>query len=189
MKQRSNQGLTLLELILGMAISSIIIGAIILFMSAGSRGYQNAQDEISLQTEAQTIMNQIREYALEGNNIAYDGANHTLSIYHSDGNAATVTDPVEIIWFNSGDHNMYLYHTTEEQKGVILAGIGAGAVSMDKLLGEYVEGFSVAPEKFVYDRNADSGTTLTVTLSMRYNGRTFEAVEDIKLRNKIVDIP
>ncbi|SHO53933.1 prepilin-type N-terminal cleavage/methylation domain-containing protein [Anaerocolumna xylanovorans] len=188
MKKSNNRGISLIELIIGMAISSIIIAAIILFMSAGSRGYQAAQSEISLQTEAQTIMNQIREYVLEGNNIEYDSGNAALTIYHSDGNAATTTDAMEIIWFNGSDHNMYLYHTTAGGKTSVMAAVQSGTVTEDNLMGEYVEGFEVSG-KLIDDRTGASGTTLTVSLRMKYNGREYKLAEDMKLRNRIVNIP
>lgn len=188
MKNSDNRGISLIELIVGMAISSIIIAAIILFMSAGSRGYQAAQSEISLQTEAQTVMNQIRECVLEGNNISYDSSKSVLTVYHSDGNAATTTDAMEILWFNSSDHNMYLYRTTAAGKASVLADIQSGTVTEDNLLGEYVESFEVSGN-LIDDSTGGHGTTITVSLQMKYNGKEYKMAEDMKLRNRIVTIP
>ncbi len=185
----NNRGLTLVELILVMAISAIVIGAITIFMSAGSRSYKAAENEILLQTEAQTIMNQIRECVLEGNNIEYDAALGTLFIYHSDDNPATTADPMEIIWFNDEDKRLYLYNLTIGDKGAVVADITAGAASEDNLLGEYVESFSADPVMFTSGRPGTSGNTLTVTVRLEYNDREFSVSEDIKLRNRIVDLP
>ncbi len=187
MLKNKNQGLTLIELILGMAISSIIIGAIIIFMSTSTKGYKAAESEISLQTEAQSIMNQISECVLEGNNVKYDG--NSLTIYHSDGNAATETDKVVIIWFNSTNHNMYLYNTTEAGRVSVMNSIGTGTVSEENLMGEYVKAFTASPDRFTYDRTGKNSTTLTIDIKMEYNNRKFSATQAIKLRNKIVNIP
>lgn len=188
MRIKDNQGITLVELIIGMAITSIVIGAIVMFMSAGSRGYQSAQSEISLQTETQTIMNQIRTRVLEGNNTQYD--DNVLTIYHSDGNAATTADAVELIWFNNINHNMYLYLTTIGQKDTVLTDIRNGVVREDNLMGEHVSGFKVTPsDLFTFESTGTSGTTITVELEMDYNNRSFSLSEDMKLRNRIVNIP
>ncbi|SHJ61512.1 Type IV pilin N-term methylation site GFxxxE [Anaerocolumna jejuensis DSM 15929] len=190
MKKCNNRGISLIELIIGMAITSIIIAAIILFMSAGSRGYQAAQCEISLQTEAQTTMNRIRDCVLEGNNIRYDSTNAVLTIYHSSGNGAAAADTMEIIWFNGSDHNLYLYRTTAGEKNSVLADISRGSVTEDNLMGEYVKDFWILPEDgFTYDGTGASGTTLTVGLQLEYKGREYKLEEDMKLRNRIVNIP
>lgn len=190
MRIKDNQGITLVELIIGMAITSIVIGAIVMFMSAGSRGYQSAQSEISLQTETQTIMNQIRARVLAGNNTQYDDTSHVLTIYHSDGNAATTADAVELIWFNNINHNMYLYLTTISQKDTVLTDIRNGVVREDNLMGEHVSGFKVTPpDLFTFESTGTSGTTITVELEMNYNNRNFSLSEDMKLRNRIVNIP
>lgn len=187
---KSNQGITLIELIIGMAISSIVIGAIVMFMAAGSRGYQTAQSEISLQTEAQTIMNQIREHVLEGNNTQFDVTDKVLTIYHSDGNPGTTTDPVELIWFNSADHHLYLYNTTMSQKNTVLTDIRNGLTDIDNLMGEYVRDFTVTPGNlFTFDSTGTAGTTITVELQLSYNNRDFSLTEDMKMRNRIVTIP
>lgn len=190
MIKRNNSGFTLVELILVMAITSIIIGAITVFMSASSRSYKAAESEISLQTEAQTIMNQISECVLEGNNVEYNESLRTLSIYHNDDDITTTTDPLEIIWFNQTNKNMYLYNTTIGDKDTIFDSISAGVVSLENLLGEYVDDFSVMPPyKFIYDPTGKKSTTLMVNIKMKHNDREFSLSEDIKLRNRIVNLP
>jgi|GEM_PF-1085803 prepilin-type N-terminal cleavage/methylation domain len=187
MKKLNNQGLTLIELILAMSISAIIIGAITMFMSTGSRSYQTADSEISLQTESQTIMNQITNAVQEANNVSYDATMQTLSIYHLDSDPAT-DDKLQIIWLK--DKQLYMADILTSQKEELFRDqITPGTPKKQNLLGEYVTSFSVSPEQFQFDRTGASGSTLTVNLTLEYNQRKFVSTENIKLRNKIVNIP
>lgn len=189
MIEKNDKGFTLIELIVSMVISSIVIGAMIIFMSTVSKSFMNQENEITLQSEAQVILNQIRECVLSGNNVKYDDAYHVLYIYHSDGNEATTTDAVQILWFNDSDKNMYLYDTTIAGKEGIKNNILAGVVSKEHWLGEHVSGFSATPISFTYDSTGKSSTILTVNITMKHNNSNFVASEDIKLRNKIVNLP
>lgn len=198
MRKLNNQGMTLIELILAMVISLIVIAAITMFVSTSSRSYQTSHDEISVQMEAQTILNQIGDLVQEGNNVFYTSTLYAsgpvLFIYHMDQDSST-DDNMEIIWFDNRNHCMYLYKTTTSEKASVIQDIEHGNASEDNLLGEYLTdfradtGIAASPDQFVFDRTGSNSTTLTVTLSLQDNRRTFTAVQDIKIRNKIMNLP
>lgn len=190
MDKLNNKGLTLVELILTMAISAIIIGGIILFMSSSSRGYQREEREISLQIEAQTIMNQLANMVMEGNNILFDNTlpnGSRLYIYHTDNDTSTF-DKMEVIWLDTIDQRLYLYHVNSNADlAAMETEITTRTNLSDNLLGEYVNQITVSPSSLVYDRKGSS--TVTISLDMSYHDRTYQAEQSIKLRNRIVNIP
>lgn len=198
MKKPNNHGMTLIELILAMAISVIIIAAIAMFISTGSKSYETSHDEISVQMEAQTILNQIGDLVQEGNNVFYASTLYAtgpvLFIYHTDQDSST-DDNMEIIWFDIGNHCMYLYKIKASEKDAKIQDIKNGNVEEDYLLGEYVTNFSAdtgiasSKNQFIFDRTGSTSTTLTVYLALQDSTRSFTATQDIKLRNKIVNLP
>lgn len=68
MKQ-DNRGLTLIELIIAITVTSIILGAIILFMQSAVRSYETATNTIDLQMESHVMMEQLGAWIMEGNRI------------------------------------------------------------------------------------------------------------------------
>lgn len=61
----NNNGFTLVELIIAMAIFVIIISTTISFLSSGSRAYTSARDEADLQMSSQITVNQLEDLAIE----------------------------------------------------------------------------------------------------------------------------
>lgn len=195
MKKVNNKGITVVELILVVAITVIVIGALVLFMITSTRSYHAAESEISLQTEAQVIMNQISDTVIQGNNVLYNSTLNTLTVYHMD-DVDSNFDNMDVIWFREQDHKLYLYHiTSESEKNMIISRITNNMVSKENLLGEYVTQFFVdtgietSPNQFVYDISGEYSTTLSVKLTLDYRGKTYSMTEDMKLRNKIINIP
>lgn len=68
MKQ-DNRGLTLIELIIAMTVTSIIFGAVTLFILSALRSYETATDTIDLQMESHVMMEQLGAWIMEGNRI------------------------------------------------------------------------------------------------------------------------
>lgn len=67
--KRDNRGLTLIELIIAVAIASIILLAITIFISNALKSYRTAQNAIDLQMESHVLMEQIGAWVMEGNRI------------------------------------------------------------------------------------------------------------------------
>lgn len=67
--KRDNRGLTLVELIIAVAIASIILLAITMFIRNALRSYETAQHAIDLQMESHVLMEQLGAWVMEGNRI------------------------------------------------------------------------------------------------------------------------
>jgi prepilin-type N-terminal cleavage/methylation domain-containing protein len=66
----NNQGMSLLELIISIAISAIVILMIVSFLSGAFRTFRRANDEVNLQMEAQTTINQITKLVMEAKEVS-----------------------------------------------------------------------------------------------------------------------
>lgn len=162
-----NKGFTLVELMVAIALSSLVISMIAILMGNVSRSYRIANGKISLQMEAQTIMNQLNHMIMEANNVVFsdiDGdSDNDLTIYQKDkGYTITIT-------FDSINHE--LLFTREKTSG------GESSLTKD-LFGQYVTGFMVEPLE-------TRGDTFLITLNLELGDNSFSLESKIKVRNKI----
>ena len=65
--KRDNRGLTLVELIIAVAMTTIIIAAATICISNAMKSYRVAHETINLQMEAHVLMEQIGVWVMEGN--------------------------------------------------------------------------------------------------------------------------
>lgn len=66
---RNNKGMSLIELIISMAISAIVVLMVVSFIGAAFRVFRSTNDEVNLQMEAQTVMNQLVNLTMEAKSI------------------------------------------------------------------------------------------------------------------------
>ena len=64
-----HRGITLVELIIAIAISTVILGAATLFLGMAHKNYNHASAQIDLQSESQILMEQIGMWVMEGNRV------------------------------------------------------------------------------------------------------------------------
>lgn len=67
--RKDHSGITFVELIIAIAISTIIFGAAILFLGMAHKNYNHASAQIDLQSESQILMEQIGMWVMEGNRV------------------------------------------------------------------------------------------------------------------------
>lgn len=119
MKKLDNQGFSLVELMLAMAMMAIVaVGALTIFNSA-TKSYQYSNNELNLQTEAQMLINHIEERALTASNVSYDklssvasgsgittngGDDYLLTLYHIKyfNKAYSAVTQEDIFWIHKG---------------------------------------------------------------------------------------
>lgn len=156
-----NKGVTLIELIVAFSISVIVIGGIVFLMRNSTRNYREVNAEVSLQVEAQKIINQLNDLILEAYNVKYQ--DKQLKIYHK--------DTIYIITFDQ-DNNILLHEK--------VASGGETSGSQD-LFGQYVIGFDVV-DTGVDNRN----NQLKISLELEYFNNRYR-IEDhlITMRNRI----
>lgn len=100
MKEKlNNAGLTLIELVVAIAMSSVILGAVFMFFTGAQRAYHTAEYGIDLQMEGQILMEQIGNWVMESSRIVVSQDNDVVLLYSipvDHNNGLTAADyPVE----------------------------------------------------------------------------------------------
>lgn len=78
----NNQGLTLIELVIAITISTVILGAAFMFISGAERAYRKAESGINLQMEGQILMEQIGNWVMESNRIVVSNDGTVLCLFY-----------------------------------------------------------------------------------------------------------
>ena len=81
MKRLNNKGLTLVELVIAIGMSTIVIGATTLFLYNAERSYRIAQYSVDLQMESQILMEQLSNWIMESNRMEIADAGKALVLY------------------------------------------------------------------------------------------------------------
>lgn len=164
MKKIDNKGFTLVELMIGIAIMSLLSISIVTFIGYGSRNYRKAQEEVTLQVEAQTIINQLSDLIIEAYNVKYQ--DDMLIIYHNDAKYIITLDT---------SNNQLLYERVK-----------AGELSSGdkKLFGQYVTSLEI-----VDTGENDLNKTIQISINLKKNNTDYSIKEQyVTIRNKIKKI-
>ena len=81
MKKLNEKGLTLVELIIAITMSTIVVAAATVFLYNAERSYRISQYSIDLQMEAQLLMEQMSNWILESNHIEIMPSGEVLILY------------------------------------------------------------------------------------------------------------
>ncbi len=208
-QMQSNQGFSLMEMLLCVLLSSIVISAIGGFMVTSIKQYNHVDREVNLQIETQTTLNQLSKMIKEADNVQYaaDGNGGSYAVIYSNlertlagGNPATAAK-IKIVWFCAdADPNkpgkMYLFDTNDiSSYSAAMAEIGTNTPTTGNLLADYVYGFDV---KSANGTGLGSGlgsdqNSVNITLDLKNvfktDEKTYTATDTIKLRNRVVAIP
>lgn len=161
MKKLNNKGISLVELVIGIAISAIVISILAMMMATSSNNYRTTSAEVSLQSEAQTILNQLETLVMEAYNVKYDSASGQLTIYQNDADYKITL---------KSDHKLYFVKTPKP-----------GTAGSEELFGEYVDSFSV-----VDTGSGNQNKTIKISLTLQNGTKTYHVDNSlITLRNKI----
>lgn len=161
MKKIDNKGFTLVELMIGIAIMSLLSISIVTFIGYGSRNYRKAQEEVTLQVEAQTIINQLSDLIIEAYNVKYQ--DDMLIIYHNDAKYIITLDT---------SNNQLIYERVK-----------AGELSSGdkKLFGQYVTSLEI-----VDTGENDLNKTIQISINLKKNNTDYSIKEQyVTIRNKI----
>lgn len=161
-KGKENSGFTLVELLVSISISALVLLSVTLIMDYSTRNYRNASAEVSLQTEAQIILNQMMDLIIEANNVKYDPSGE-LTIYYED----------QII--------MILLDGSKHQLDFVRYNLTGAQIGSKELVGRYVDGFSVI------DTGVDnSNSQIKISLNLKNGSHAYEIKDQIiTLRNQI----
>ncbi len=99
----NNKGYTLVELLISMAITAIVVSIVISFLASNSKSYTYAVENVNLQMESQTVMNQLYDIIIESNWIELidvDSNVKALIIYN--------TVDIDVVFLSKSEEELYL---------------------------------------------------------------------------------
>jgi type II secretory pathway pseudopilin PulG len=164
----NNGGFTLIELIISTAISIIVFILAAGLMDFSSGNYKAASEDISLQMEAQLILNQLDDFIMQSTNVKVNG--NELIIYQHDRNYKIQ------ITFDPINHSLS-YEKTEKTGGIIVS-------SGKQLFGQYVNSILIEDT----GRN-EAENTIKITLELQQDHISYSVVDHkVTIRNKIKDV-
>lgn len=162
-----NKGFSLIELIIAISISVVVLGILASFLWQSTNYYRRSSEEISLQMEAQTILNQLKDLIVEADCLVFDDTVEPTMLRIQHGEELLY----EIILNNTGK-------TLDFAKAIKEAD-GSISRTMPQLFGQYVEHFHVSDTS-----GDDSFIKVSFTLQGEYS--KYEVKESIiNLRNQI----
>ena len=161
---KDNRGTSLIELIIGVLIAAIVLSMILLFLNSASKGFRRTNDDVNLQMEAQTIINQISNLAMEATDMEpyldIPDEKRFIFMYKLDE------------YYTIIHHGGFLYQvsTTDIEQAKV-----EGYSKELHLLAEYVESLDI-------EHTSDS-KTIDIILRLSLGKDSVELKKKVKLRN------
>ncbi len=172
----SNKGYTLVELMITLAIFGIVMLGIAMIMRTTSVSYVSGSNEVSMQTEAQIVANQIEELLVDAT-----------------GTIGTAWVEIEGVHYRSWSiQNAGVVHniTLDRDKDELLYQKGGTDASSWSLMAEYVTDFDIEGLAY-YDttegavQSPDCDNMATIKLSMDKDDHVYTMNRDVYFRNAI----
>ena len=196
-----NAGFSLVEIIVALAIMSLVTLAIGSFLTVSQRSYTNGATETDLQYESQLLANTLQDLVIDVNRgITYtysaklaDDSEELGDKIHTDTDIYAHIPADELQNYKEYTKSLYVYNkggyivitwdqatgemkysTYEPKKEVV-------PVSENNLLAEYVTGFSVDLSEI----REGGSYTVSYTITFEKSGKTYTTTHKIKLRNEV----
>lgn len=188
--REDNRGLSLVEIIISMALLTIIMGCLILMMSSAGKGYTRGSIQAKLQEDAQDAANYLTDSILASNNVTTDfGGTIEYVILRNfdkedvkDGTADPALSPYKA--FVKIGKEMYFYSVDSSASETVLNNVLGGAApskynllckNVDVFAANYTEKSSKQPKDVV---------DYTITLKVDNPKTEFTLSNSVALRNK-----
>lgn len=181
-----NKGITLVELIIAVAISSIILGATTLLVKTAQNDYQYTSETADLQSESQVLMEQLGKWIMEGNRINVGNPNE-MTIYYIPRTTDTklpsgVVQSSEktkkkVIWVDNGKMYVKSFNNIASVDSDTLTYTQADEKE-ENCIGEHVKEFSVKIDSNIPD-------VVNIKLTLGQGTHKYEVENAIKVRNKL----
>ena len=180
-----HRGITLVELIIAIAISTVILGAATLFLGMAHKNYNHASAQIDLQSESQILMEQIGMWVMEGNRVeeldpSVSGV-RGIAIYRTP-NTPSVTNPEaarkRVILIFAGGKKLYTKKMAVADPKTDTTVISAATDEVqENLIGEYVTAFTGTVNA------STEKASVAVSFDMQYLEQKYTIQNEFKLRN------
>lgn len=180
--KKDNYGFSLMELVISMAIVSIVSVAVFEFVMVATRHYQRETREVELQYEAQLTMNQLQDMLIDATKgVSYMVNGSTLILSDSEIPAGPVTSK-QVIVYNTDRY--YVIEWRADQEKILYSEYSRNAdntwnlIADNILMAEYVHQFSA--DLSFFDRNNSIGLDVVFN-----NEREYRMMQNVKLRNQV----
>lgn len=168
---KENRGLTLVELLVTVAILSVVLLVATSFMSTGSRTFARGSADAQVQKEAELAVNQMEDMVIDVNggvDLIEDTTtgDSELILYNAGGNSGVVEYTKESIIYKKADQKIYcskwnmIYNTATNSYEV------DSPQYTDQLLAENVTDFK-ADISDIYTDTASDGSTIDIVKSVQ----------------------
>lgn len=167
--RENNEGMTLMELVISMAITAIVLTMIIMMIGTAARSLRKTNEGVNLQLEAQAVMNQLNNLVMEASQIELSSTeaapdsryllatpNYYYALVHRDAESKLYLIQVEV---NA--------HTDLYDADTVIPTDEAN------LLAEYVDKITITPV----------GKQVTINLDMKMGDREYSLVKRVMMRN------
>ena len=162
-----NKGFSLIELIIAISISVVVLAIVASFLWQSSNYYRRSNEDITLQMEAQTILNQLKDLIAEADCVAFDNSTEPAILRIQQGEGLLYE-----ISFDSTGETLYFIKTIKEADESI-------SRTSPQLFFSFLKCFHVSDTD-----DDESFIKLSFTLQGDYS--KYEVKESlIKLRNRI----
>lgn len=130
----NNEGFSLIELLVCLAISAFVIVAAYSLVTVGTRSYNSSSKTTTLQKEVSFTNN------LLGETIRSATKNQTKIIYSNGHKNIEIHTGTKVIYYNNSTHSLYIYEEVPELPGATPTDYSVG--DADNLITKYVTNFS-----------------------------------------------
>lgn len=180
-----NRGLTLVELLVSIAIASIVSIAIFSFMIVGARSFQKTSADVNVQHESQLVLNQLQDLLVDTNvGVEYNKdestSDATLTLYNYD--SGNPDKHVYEVVYQAAEKKLFYneYSPLASGEGASRIVSKGSTIYQQQLLGENIASFTV-------DLSAlEKKRVVRVDLEVERTQSKYKTSSNITLRNRII---
>ena len=169
---KENRGLTLVELLVTIAILSVVLLVATSFMTTGSRSFARGSADTQVQKEAELAVNQMEDMIIDVNggvDLKKDDTtgDRELILYNAGGESGTVDYTKESIIYKAADQKILCSKWKVRYDVASASYVVDSAEYTNQLLAENVTGFE-ADLSDVYEDTASDGSTIEIVKSVQF---------------------
>ena len=192
----NNKGFSLVELLIAIAIASIVGAAVFGFMQVGVKTFNYNSSDVNLQSESQLAFNQMQDLIIDTavgvQYFAKSESGLTLTPVSDDSEIGSSsdkllrlnnTDKVYDIWWDRDDSKLYYNEWSahiDTGTGEVVLDSSTPDIVDSALMSEYITGFSVDLSRLISSR------VVRVDYTYEKAGRVQASSHNITLRNQVV---